>query len=394
VPGRLVVESRYKNLGRSQQPPHVALLIETSLASGRDILRGVAKYIREHGSWALYHEPSSLKELLPSWLRRWQGQGIIARVHNPALARKIAATKIPTIDVLGVPLVHVDNQAIGRMAAEHLIECGFNSFGFIGITDLNWSDQRRDSFHAEIRARGKNFDLCEIPQLESSRTITKRKLEDWVQRLRKPAGVMVCSDQRGQVLLEACRTCGISVPDAIAVLGVDDDEPLCEVSNPSLSSICAAHDLVGYTAAKVLDQFMKTGKAPTTPTLISPRGVITRQSTNVLAINDPELALALRFIRDHGCQSISVDEVARFARVSRSVLQRHFKQRLKRTVHEQILRTRINMATGLLTGSTLDMVSIAERAGFKHAEYMGAVLKRELNQTPAEIRRGARSSKT
>jgi len=384
---------RLKEFGLQREVPHVALLIETSLASGRDILKGVAKYVREHRPWALYHEPGSLEKLLPNWLHRWQGHGIIARVQNAAIARTLASAKIPTVDVLGVlgnsgfPLVHVDNQAIGRMAAEHLIECGFHSFGFLGISGENWSDQRRDAFNAAIRTRGKRFDLCELPRQEHSRASTERKLEEWVQCLPKPAGVMVCSDQRGLVLLEACRNCGIAVPDEIAVVGVDDDETLCDVSNPSLSSICAAHDLVGYEAAAVLDRFLRTGKAPASSTLIAPRGVITRQSTDVLAIDDAALASALRFIRNHGCEQIDVDEIARHARVSRSVLQRRFQSRLKRTVHEQILRTRIKKATDLLIGSDLGLADIAERAGFKHAEYLGAVLRRELNRTPAEIRR-------
>lgn len=382
---------RSKDFGRDA--PHVALLIETSLASGRDILKGIAKYVREHSSWSLFHEARSLDELRPNWQRHWKGQGVIARIQNTAVARKISETGIPTVDVLGLvsdsgfPLVHVDNHAIGRMAAEHLIECGFHSFGFLGISGENWSDQRRDAFHTVLRERGKRFDFCEVPRQERSQATAERRLEEWVQRLPKPAGVMVCSDQRGLILLEACRTCGIAVPDEIAVVGVDDDETLCEVSNPSLSSICAAHDLVGYEAAGVLDQIMRTGRTPKTTMLIAPRGVITRQSTDVLAIDDAGLALALRFIRNHGCEQINVDEVARQACMSRSVLQRRFQSRLKRTVHEQILRTRMKKANDLLRSSDLGMTEIAERSGFKHVEYMGAVLRREMNRTPAEIRR-------
>jgi len=385
---------RSQDFGRSV--PHVALLIETSLASGRDILKGIVTYIREHRSWSLFHEARSLDELQPHWQRSWKGQGVIARIQNVAVARKIAASGIPAVDVLGLvrnsgfPLVHVDNHAIGRMAADHLIECGFHSFGFLGITGENWSDQRRDAFHAALKEHGKRFDSCEVPRHERSHSTAQRRLEEWVLHLPKPAGVMVCSDQRGLVLLEACRNCGIAVPDEIAVVGVDDDETLCEVSNPSLSSICAAHDLVGYYAAAVLDQIMQTGKAPEVPTLIAPRGVITRQSTDVLAIDDDGLALALRFIRNHGCEQISVDDVASQARMSRSVLQRRFRTRLKRTVHAQILRTRIKKARDLLRSSELGMAEVADRAGFKHAEYMGAVLRRELNRTPAELRRESR----
>ena len=134
--------------------PHVALLIETSLASGRDILRGIARYVREHAPWSLYHEAHGLTEAVPSWLNRWRGDGIIARIQTPAMAEAIAGTGIPAIDVLGVipdlplPLVHVDNHAIARVAAEHLLERGLRHFGFFGIEGENWSVERWASFKA------------------------------------------------------------------------------------------------------------------------------------------------------------------------------------------------------------------------------------------------------
>ncbi len=136
--------------------PHVALLIETSLASGRDILRGVARYVREHQPWALYHEPRGLEEFVPRWLRRWKGDGIIARVQTRSMARKLAASGIPVVDVLGVvtdlpfPLVHVDNDAIARLAGTHLLERGFRHFGFLGIEGENWSEQRYTLFCAAV----------------------------------------------------------------------------------------------------------------------------------------------------------------------------------------------------------------------------------------------------
>src|SRR3984957_13210522 len=133
--------TRHKLTGSERRRPHVALIIETSLGSGRNILRGVARYVREHEPWSLYHEPHGLEESIPQWIRRWRGDGIIARIQTRRMAQELAASGIPVVDVLGVipdlpfPLVHVDNPAIARIAADHLLERGFRQFGFFGIDE-------------------------------------------------------------------------------------------------------------------------------------------------------------------------------------------------------------------------------------------------------------------
>ena len=213
---------------------HVALLVETSLASGRDILRGIARFVREHEPWALYHEPRSLEESAPRWLRGWRGDGAIARIQNRALARQVQALGIPVVDVLGVvpspfPLVHVKNASIARMAAEHLLERGFRQFAFVGIEGENWSEHRRDAFAASVREADGTVQIYELPRHAADMSSWERvelDLARWIGSLAKPVGVMVCSDQRGPQVLEACRQANARVPDEVAVIGVDDDEPL------------------------------------------------------------------------------------------------------------------------------------------------------------------------
>ncbi|HRY51220.1 MAG TPA: DNA-binding transcriptional regulator [Candidatus Paceibacterota bacterium] len=381
-----------------RQRLHVALLVETSLGSGRDILRGIARYVREHESWALFHEPRSLEDSVPQWLEGWRGDGIIARIQNRKMAEAVLATGLPAVDVLGmvpetgIPLVHVDDRQIGRLAAAHLIERGFQHFGYFGITDENWSIRRREAFRTCLREHEFNLDAFDLPR-HVRRTVTweqrENRLARWIQTLPKPVGVMVCSDQRGLDFLEACRRAQVGVPDEVAVIGVDNDDALCEVANPPLSSIWPAHNQVGYEAAALLAQFIHGGLRPASPILIAPGGIITRQSTDVLAIPDRNLALALKIIRERAWDGLKVDAVARYAGLSRSVLQRRFRKVLGRTVHEEMLNARLRHACGLLSGTRLALAEVAERSGFKHQEYLGAVFKRRLGMTPAQYRRQA-----
>jgi LacI family transcriptional regulator len=388
--------TRHRAAGPPSSRPRVALLIETSLASGRDILRGIAGYLREHEPWALYHEPHGLTDSVPSWLRRWRGDGIIARIQTGAMAQAIRATRIPTIDVLGVvpdlpfPLVHVDNTAIARMAANHLLDRGLRQFGYFGIEGENWSAQRYAGLCAAVQAEVPKY---ELPRDASGRRSWERiqnRLARWIAGLPKPAGILVCSDQRGPQFLEACRRASVVVPDEVAVISVDNDEPLCEVCNPALSSIQAGHTTVGYQAAAALDALMRSGRAPEKPLLIKPQQAITRLSSDMLAIDDGALAAALSLIRERAHEGLTVDAIVRQVGLSRSVLQRRFRARLKRSLHQEIVAARIRRAEELLLKTDLPLTAVAERAGFNYQEYMGAVFKAHLGKTPASIRRERR----
>lgn len=379
----------------SPKIPHVAILVETSLASGRDITRWIASFMREHGPWSAYHEPRSLEDTLPSWLNHWKGDGIIVRVQNKSLANRVKAFGIPAVDVLGVeensglPLVHVDDQHIGQLAADHLQQRGFRHFAFCGIKDENWSMRRRDAFVASHAEAGYETTVIEVPRhLTRQRTWESREtiLAAWIQELPKPVGVMVCSDQLGPHLLEACRRTGCVIPDEVAVLGVDNDEALCELSNPALSSIHPGHREVGYQAAALLDRIMKGARPPKKPLYTRAMNIVTRRSTDVLAIEDRNLRQALRIIREQAPQGIGVEEVVRHSGLSRSVLQRRFRKQLGKSIHDELLAVRIKHACELMLNTDLTLADIAERSGFTHQEYMGVVLKKNLGKTPAQIR--------
>jgi len=390
---------RNKLSATARHRPHVALIIETSLGSGRDILRGVARYVREHEPWSLYHEPHGLEESIPHWIRRWKGDGIIARIQTRRMAKELAASGIPVVDVLGVipdlpfPLVHVDNRAIARIAAEHLLERGFRRFGYFGI-DENWSDQRYAGFCAAVERMQREVPIYQLPRDSSGQRSWERsenKLARWITALPKPAGVMVCSDQRGQQFLEACRRAQVSVPDEIAVVSVDDDEPLCEVCLPPLSSVEPGHASVGYEAAALLDSLLKGVAPPKNPVLLKPNEVVTRLSSDVLAVADPAIRAALRLIREQAHLRVPVESIAREVGLSRSVLQRRFRALLNRSVHQELVSARIKYARELLTKTDLTLMAVAERSGFgPYQEYLGAVLKKHIGKTPGQVRAESR----
>lgn len=373
----------------------VALLVETSLASGRDILRGIGRYVRERRTWALFHEPCSLEESGPQWLATWKGDGIIARVQNRRIADLVKATRLPVVDVLGlvpeagIPLVHVDDREIARLAVEHLRERGFRHFGFYGLSDENWSAQRRDCFRECLEAVGHVSAVYEQPRHDQSWEDRENELARWILHLPKPVGVMVCSDQLGLAFLEACRRAGVSVPDEVAVVGVDNDDALCEIAHPPLSSVWPAHSQVGYEAAALLDRLMAGESPPPAPILIAPGGIKARQSSDALAVEDRGVARALQLIREHACNGLDVDAVAEGSGLSRSVLQRRFRRVLGKTVHEQILDMRLKRACELLAETELPLIEIAERVGFKYQEYLGAVFRKRMGKTPAQFRREA-----
>lgn len=380
--------------------PHVALLVETSLASGREILTGIARYVREHEPWSLFHEARGLEEWLPRWLAGWRGHGIIARVQSAAMARALARTRLPVVDVLGIvppsrfPVVHVDDAAIARLAADHLLDRGLRHFAFYGLEDESWSTARETAFaaalapagHAVAVRRGRRHAVDDVTWERHQESLAR-----WVAALPKPVGIMVCSDQRGSLLLDACRRAGTAVPEEAAVIGVDNDEPLCNVCHPPLTSVWPNHALVGYEAAALLQRLMAGGAAPAGRIRTPPRTIVTRQSTDTLAVKDELVARALRGIREQACQRVRIDALARLAGASRSVLQRRFRAALHCSVNDKLVAQRLETAQRLLRETSLTLPDIAERSGFEHAEYMAYVFRRKAGLSPAAYRARTRS---
>jgi LacI family transcriptional regulator len=373
--------------------PKIALLIETSNAYARGLLRGIVHYLHQHRPWSIFLAEHGRGDHPPSWLAGWDGDGIIARIENQAIADALARLKMPIVDVSAarllpkLPWFETDDGAIARLAAEHLLERGFRHFGYCGDPSFNWSNWRSEHFLRLIQDAGFNCHVYQVPRRRPGQE--DRELEsiiEWVRELPKPIGVMACYDLRGQHVLDACRRIGVAVPDEVAVVGVDNDELLCELSHPPLSSVIPNTHRTGYEAAALLDGMMAGAKADGETYLIPPLGIATRQSTDVLAIEDANVARAVRYIREHAFEGINVGDVLKAVPHSRRLLESRFKKLLGRTPHEEIIRVQINRVKQLLTESELSLEEIAERCGFRHVEYLSVVFKKKTGLPPSRYR--------
>jgi LacI family transcriptional regulator len=379
--------------------PHVALIIETSTSYGRRLFQGISHYIRVNGPWSVYLEQRSIYDPPPPWLKNWDGDGVISRAAYPEIARLVRNLRIPTVDlneqVLGLelPLIFNDHEAIGRMAAEHLLERGFRQFAFLGHPGIYWSEGRSRGFRQTVEAVG-----CTFQEYRGTGKTLRRyhqrsweqemeQVAAWVRTLPKPVGIMAANDFRAVQLLDACRRGGVAVPEEAAVIGVDNEEVACQMASPPLSSVIPDALHIGYEAAALLDILMKRQKPPYRELYVPPVGIVTRRSTEATAISDPLVAEAMQFIRNNALQGIDVDDVLRRLVVSRSNLQRRFRQTLHCTIHDAILAERLRKVKELLMETTLDRHAIAARTGFRHPEYLSHVFQKYTRLTLRDYRR-------
>ena len=377
-----------------QRPPapKVALLFEVTNAYARGLLGGIGKFILSHGPWSVHYAEVGANDDPPPWLSKWNGDGAIVRGENVRLARAVEALSVPVVDLTPsrllrrAPWVKSDDAAVAAQAAHHFLERGFRNFAFCGDGRFNWSARRGERFAHLVREAGYPCVLYEPGMAFPSGDAEVDHIGSWLLRLPKPMAIFACYDNRGQQLLEACRRVGLSVPEEIAVLGVDNDEVLCVLSPPPLSSVILNPMRTGWEAASLLASLMKGQAAPLQPLLIPPVGIQIRQSTDVLAVADAKVADALRFIREHACEAISVTDVLRQTPMARRALEIRFARLLHRSPREEILRVRLNRVRELLVGTELPIWEVAGRAGFD-PEYMSVVFKRQTGMSPREYRR-------
>lgn len=384
-----------------KQRRRVALLVETSRAFGRGMVRGVAQYSRDHGPWAVSFSPYGLDEPPPEWLEGWKGDGILARIENQRMADAVRRTGAPVVELrgmlpdLGFPHIGVDNRAAIRAAIKHLIDRGLRQFGFFGFRRGEYArmDEREDCFVEAMQEERFPYSVFQDwtlrPRSHDWETM-QRRLARWLKSLPEPVGIVTANDDCGLRLLEACARAEVNVPEQVAVVGIDNDEYLCILSLPPLTSVDILPQQIGYQAAAILDRMMN-GVAPESLKIRTPPGpVVARQSTDVLAAEDRDVVAALAFMHAHACDRIKVVDVAGHVGLSPASLEARVRKVIGRTVYQEIQRVQLEQVRELLTDSDLSIKQIARRCGFKYTQYLSRVFREATGRTLLEYRKQMR----
>jgi len=386
--------------------PQVALLLETSTEYGRGLLLGIVRYSRLHGPWSLYVAPGHLEQPLPK-AKSWSGTGIIARIRSPRMAELIQATGLPfvasSLDESRSPAegdkfgeIRTNSAAIARLAAAHLVERGLRHFAFCGFVGCAWSARREETFSRFLTDQG--FD-CHTHRIELSNWMQQPNwienweheqpvLVDWLKSLPKPVGLMACNDICGREVLQACAVAGLRVPDDVAVVGVDNDEMMCELSNPPLSSVALDLEKAGYEAARLLDGLMSGHWSEERVVWVEPTYVVARQSSDVIAQDDASVAFALRFIKNNAAQPIGVQDVVEQVGLSRRTLERRFARAVGHSILSEITQCRLERAKRLLLETDLPSFRVAAASGFGSVKSFNRVFRRAVGVAPKDFRRG------
>ena len=386
---------------KTNKPYHVLMIGDISQSGFREFSKGFAEYSRTHGGWVLYfnspfYRNPNLKEITAQDIRRWTIHGIVDGITDSAKTREILSLNLPTIvacgmqkEVLGEYSIIVDNAMIAEMGAGHFIEKKFRDFAYCGFDYMYWSRDRGAAFSDIVAKAGGSFYLYKQPQMEDVYSWESElpHLVNWLKTLPKPVGLMACNDDRGQHVLEACRVAELHVPEEIAVIGVDNDDFICDLTNPSLTSICLNNANIGYRAAEILDRLLDGQKVQPQKLLFKPTGIAVRQSTDILAIDDDDVKRAIRFVRLNCLKPINVADVAAHLSMTIRTLDRRFSASIGRSVHSEIVRMRIEHACHLLVETNLSISEIAVKVSYSELKYLTQAFTREKGIGPLAYRK-------
>lgn len=375
---------------------HVAVLIETETSWGARVIRGIAHYAEKHTRWHLLIDPrdNEQRSYIPDG---WNGDGIIARISTRTMWTRIREKSLPVVNVddvfeglKNVGVVITDETERARLALEHLVARGFRKFAYFAPPSNRYSKNRGDAFVSAALKHG--YECYEYqPGYRPGRKLgwneQQRRVNRWLASLPRPIALLAVDAHNARQLAEICHFGGVRVPDDIAILAGDTDELLCEVSTPPLSSISVACERIGHDAAAMLHRMMAGSATPRDPILIPPHGVVSRQSTDVLAIDDPSVVRALRYIRTHAHHGIVVEDILREVPISRRSLEIQFRAYLGRSPAEEIRRVRLERGKQLLGRRELSITEIALACGFSNATRFGVAFRKSFGTTPRAFRK-------
>jgi len=380
-----------------QKKIQVLLLIETSRAYGRGLIEGISKYASEHDNWSIHFEDRSLHDHLPYWLKHWKGDGIIARTTTSAQRQSILQLDIPYVELFGTrtPEVGCDDAMVTRMAVEHFLMRGIRHFAFFTPEMQAWCRHRCEHFQRALQCYGHSCSCFERKKkpgkaLSPSWDVSgDRELRTWLLELPKPTGLFAATDAYSLTVLGACRREGIRVPEEIAILGADNDHTICLAVTPQLSSIDVNNVLTGYTAAELLHERMTLPKRRwrSVPLYTPPAYVVTRQSTEMAAIDDEDVVKVMELLRKNATKGITVTEAAETVGLSLRTLRRRFKKHIGHSPEKEIIDIKINLAKQYLRETPLPVYMVSRKVGFNPPEYFVKAFKKEVGLTPMQFRK-------
>jgi LacI family transcriptional regulator len=380
----------------------VAVLIEAVRGHERALLRGIGKYARMQGRWVFYlnkldpfYRRGKFKDdVLVSRLLKWGVDGIITRY--PGHIESFSKIGIPVVSAIqeefeqdDYNIIEINNKAVGIMAAEHFMARGFRHYGFCGLNEMFWSNRRFESFARRLNEVG--YDVSHYEQSRPlkylSWDIELAAITKWLEQLPKPVAILVCNDDRAEHIIEGCKQAGLNIPEDVAVLGVDNDEFICEFSDPPLSSVVLNSEKGGYEAAELLDMYMNGHAGLKKKIVIDPTNIAERQSTDILAIEDRDVARAMAFIRSNSDRIIQAEDVADYVGLSLRVLQKRFHKVKGRSLREEFKRVRLAEITKLLRETRLTVSQIALSLGYSNDHNLARFFSKEEGISPSEYRK-------
>jgi len=377
-----------------QKTKRIILFLDASRGFGRGMLSGVARYSALNGPWNFYRKPPAYLEKEQSnleELQTWNPDGIICSI---AQAEELTQLDVPIIGYDPgtysglIPCVASGHAEAGRLAAQHLLDLGHRAFAFCGFNTLNWSQERCRAFCTAIEEAGAKVHIYRGSAKNTAWSQDEPHIQEWIKSIPKPVGMFCVNDDRAASLIESCRILEYGVPEDISVIGVDDDEYICELQNPPLSSIRIASEQAGYDAAALLNQIIDGKEEMSSQRIIAhATGITPRQSTDVLMVKNTEVRKALRFIRENVNQPIRVSDVIAATALSHRTLNEHFHSELGCSIVKQLTRARIDYISRLLTDTDLRISEIAAAVGYEDDRHFSRYFKRATTLTPQAYRR-------
>ncbi|TVP97730.1 MAG: helix-turn-helix domain-containing protein [Planctomycetaceae bacterium] len=383
-----------------KKPTNIGLVFLHTLAYYRRALRGVWRYALARPQWELTSIVPEIGTL--RFHQRLRPDGLIVTANTPAVEESLRSWRRPAVNVSAVipgqrfPRVGVDNRRVGRLAAEHFIEIGVRHFAFVGPAQQVFSSERQEAFCDAVREAGADVE-CYISKSSQGfdplglHWDLEPDVQRWLRKLAKPVGIFTPNDIWGVQVLMACRRARLRVPDEVAVMGVDNDSLYCEMTRPGLSSVIVPAEQIGFEAVALLERLLGGEKPPREPLLLPPVGIRSRASSEILAIDDEQVAAAIRFIRQRAHLPLQVEDVLKHVPVGRRTLERRFRTRLGWGLAAEIQRTHLALARRLLAETELSMQAVAIQAGFQDYRHMARVFRQQSDMTATQFRATVRS---